>query len=192
MVRNSKRRNPSGASGNKSSPRRGDKNKQTRVTPVKETDPKVVRQTKLSFVDSIMSKTASAPSTAITPDARSSARQLLLHPSPPTTPERHYNTNEDKKVTRYTVTEKGSSDSDNEKKPPAKTLFNDKTNKPRHANNDPNPNLNPTRTATHSNESNNKLDDMSQDTSHKKTQTKKTNKKTNRSRTNRRHNHISD
>jgi hypothetical protein len=41
MTRHPKRRNPNGASGNKPSPQRGEKTKQSKVTPVKETEAKV-------------------------------------------------------------------------------------------------------------------------------------------------------
>jgi hypothetical protein len=44
-----KRRNPTGTTGNYSSPRRGEKTKQTKVTPAKESETKGSRQTKLSF-----------------------------------------------------------------------------------------------------------------------------------------------
>jgi hypothetical protein len=119
MTRNSKRRNPNGASGNKPSPRRGAKTKQTKVTPAKETASKVVRQTKLSFSDQVMSPASAngtvATAKAITPEARTVKIQLA-HPSPPTTPERVGTT-----TTKPTTTNnsKKTPDDINRKNPPA-------------------------------------------------------------------------
>jgi hypothetical protein len=90
MVRNSKRRNPNGASGNKPSPRRGAKTKQTKVTKAKETEPKVVRQLKLTFADETPTPNSgvSARTAAITPEVPLVAR-LPTHPSPLSTPDRN-------------------------------------------------------------------------------------------------------
>jgi hypothetical protein len=49
MTRKSKRNSPSGNNGKASSPRRGEKTKQTKVAQGKETEPKSARQTKLAF-----------------------------------------------------------------------------------------------------------------------------------------------
>lgn len=95
MVRRSKRRNPSGASGNQPSPRRGEKTKQSKVSQAKETDPKGAKQTKLSFsaIEPARKAVPGTPNgtamvTAITPEPTAAAKRLV-HPSPPTTPDRH-------------------------------------------------------------------------------------------------------
>jgi hypothetical protein len=87
MARKSKRCHPAAASSKHQSPRRGEKHKQTKVTPVKETDEKVIRKTKLSFSETLTNDDAPAPlsaseTTAITPDVRTGPKQLS-HPSPP-------------------------------------------------------------------------------------------------------------
>jgi hypothetical protein len=107
MARRPKRRNPNGASSNKPSPRRGDKTKQTKVTTGKETEPKVRRQMKLSFADETPKPNSglSARTAAITPEVPLVA-QLLVHPSPLSTPERN-KTNEN--------------DLDDDRKPAAQT-----------------------------------------------------------------------
>jgi hypothetical protein len=116
MTRHPKRRNPNGASGNKPSPRRGEKTKQTRVSTGKETNQKVVRQTQLSFKDpATPTVTAIAPSIAITPDVTLASKQLH-HPTPPPTPDRDNATPN----ATTTATETAPSDNDNEKKAPAK------------------------------------------------------------------------
>jgi hypothetical protein len=126
MTRNSKRRNPNGARGNKSSPRRGAKSKQTKVTPAKETASKVVRQTKLTFSDQVMSppSAAAAKSTAITPEIRPVTTRLL-HPTPPETPERAHTT-----INKAPITSPKTSPSTPEKRinPPAKDPSDNHTN----------------------------------------------------------------
>jgi hypothetical protein len=99
MARKSKCRNPTGANGNKASPRRGEKAKQTKVTPAKEMASKEPKQTKLSFpatTPNIMipttptqppAKPITIPTTAITPEGRTGT-QRLKHPTPPPTPEK--------------------------------------------------------------------------------------------------------
>jgi hypothetical protein len=117
MTQTKKRRSNNGASGNKPSPRRGDKTKQTRVTKAKETDAKVVRQTKLSFADPPTPQASAAPSTAITPDARIVPKRLA-HPTPPPTPDRDNHTKTNTKSDQTKPTENAPSVDNNKKKPP--------------------------------------------------------------------------
>jgi hypothetical protein len=123
MTRHPKRRNPNGASGNKPSPRRGEKSKQNKVSNAKETEPKVVQQTKLTFADpptpnsQISAPTATATATAITPDIPKVAR-ILKHPTPPTTPDR-----QQQETTTHTTTQE--IDSEDDRKPAATNQKND-------------------------------------------------------------------
>jgi hypothetical protein len=88
MVRNSKCGTPSGTSRKQSSPRQGEKMKQSKVTMETGMESKAAQQTKLSFLVTGQKmgpkppQTAAMPTTAITPDAR----DPLMHPSPPPTP----------------------------------------------------------------------------------------------------------
>ncbi len=121
MTRHPKRRNPNGASGNKPSPRRGEKTKQSKVTPVKETEAKVAVQTKLSFGQTVTQPTTptmtATLSTTITPEATTVAKRLV-HPSPCTTPERPKATNTTKTTTPQNPTE--TNEESDDAKPPAK------------------------------------------------------------------------
>ena len=119
MTNNKKRRNPNGASGNKPSPRRGDKTKQTKGMTQKETDQKVVRQTKLSFADPPTPNATAAPIIAITPDIRHMSKRLA-HPTPPHTPDRE---NNDHNNNSKTYMKKAPSNDVNKKKPPPKARF---------------------------------------------------------------------
>jgi hypothetical protein len=116
-----KRGKPNSPNGKKSSPRRGAKSKQTKLTPAKEAETKVSRQTTLAF--STPSTAESSKNTAsntsqppmVTPEARSANR--LAHPTPPPTPERQEITSPSKE-SLTTYAEKVSA---NDKKPAAKT-----------------------------------------------------------------------
>ena len=105
MSRKPKRRSPGNGNGKAPSPRRGHKTKQTKVTPGKDADSKVVRQTTLSFsatatqndstnpmTPDVSALAASALSTSITPDGHGRASRLS-HPTPPPTPDRPITTN---------------------------------------------------------------------------------------------------
>jgi hypothetical protein len=118
MGKNKKRRSTNGASSNKPSPRRGDKTKQTKVAKAKETDRRVVRQTKLSFADSPTLNSAAALSTAITPDAGLKPKRLA-HPTPPSTPERDNPKTTITKNDPTTPTEIAPSNEQNLTKPPS-------------------------------------------------------------------------
>jgi hypothetical protein len=86
-----KRNNPTGTNGNNSSPRRGEKTKQTKVTPAKESETKGSRQTKLSFPttgNNISPPTPIGRMTALKViPADHAGTNRIRHPSPPTNPE---------------------------------------------------------------------------------------------------------
>jgi hypothetical protein len=115
-----KRRHTTGNTGNYSSPRRGEKAKQTKVTPAKESDTKARRQTKISFAPS--NTTDNDPSTtigsttikAITPDGRAAAR--IRHPSPPNSSDKPT----PRKITS-TTTKNTTNDIPTKKPPPTKS-----------------------------------------------------------------------
>jgi hypothetical protein len=86
-----KRRNPTGTTGNYSSPRQGEKTKQTKVTPAKESETKGSRQSKLSFPTAGNDISPPTPSgtmslKVITPGDHAGTNRIR-HPSPPSNPE---------------------------------------------------------------------------------------------------------
>jgi hypothetical protein len=143
-----KRRKQSGTTGKHSSPRRGEKTKQTKVTQAKEMETKGARQTKLAFAAtgtpentstttnaqtqptvqqaklSFASAVIGTPTNtkvlktpAITPEVAAKPNRLL-HPTPPTTPERN-KTDPPTEQEKNTQDKTPSTDDDN-KKPAAK------------------------------------------------------------------------
>jgi hypothetical protein len=136
-----KRRNPTGITGNYSSPRRGEKSKQMKVTPVKESETKGSRQTKLSFPtagndnNSPPTPSGTMALKVITPDDHAGTNHIR-HPSPPSNPESPQTTrkhtpqnNTDNTTTKATTTKTSppenntvtSNDGNDNKKPAAKT-----------------------------------------------------------------------
>jgi hypothetical protein len=87
-----KRRNPTGITGNYSSPHWGEKSKQMKVTPVKESETRGSRQTKLSFPtagndnNSPPTPSGTMALKVITPDNHAETNRIR-HPSPPSNPE---------------------------------------------------------------------------------------------------------
>jgi hypothetical protein len=87
MKKSGKRRNPTGITGNYSSPRWGEKSKQMKVTPVKESETKGSRQTKLSFPtagndnNSPLTPSGTMALKVITPDDHFGTNRIR-HPSP--------------------------------------------------------------------------------------------------------------
>jgi hypothetical protein len=134
-----KRRNPTGTTGNYSSPHRGEKTKQTKVTPAKESETKGTRQTKLSFPTAGNNISPPTPSgtkalNVITPNDYAGTNHIR-HPSPPTNPEspqttrKHTPKNTTKDSTTTEATTKKTppphsntvTPNDNDKKPAART-----------------------------------------------------------------------
>jgi hypothetical protein len=147
-----KLRNPTGTTGNYSSPRWGEKTKQTKVTPAKEGETKGSRQTKLSFRTAGNNISPPTPSgtmalKVITP-GKHAGTNPIRHPSPPSNPEserpqttcKHTpkNTTEDtttKATTTKTPPPQNSTvtSNDDDKKPAARTsntTFNDEFKEP--------------------------------------------------------------
>jgi hypothetical protein len=87
-----KHRNPTGTTGNySSSPRWGEKTKQTKVTPAKESETKASRQPKLSFLTATNNNSPPTPSSTmalkvIIPGNHAQTNSIC-HPSPPANPE---------------------------------------------------------------------------------------------------------
>jgi hypothetical protein len=148
-----KRRNPTGITGNYSSPRWGEKSKQMKVTPVKESETKASQQTKLSFPTAGNGTSPPTPRgtmalKVITPDDHAGTNRIR-HPSPPSNPESPQTTrkhtpknNTDNTTTKATTTKTSppenntvtSNGDNNNKKPAAKTsnttTFNDEFKEP--------------------------------------------------------------
>jgi hypothetical protein len=78
MARKSKRNNPSGGNGKHSSPRLGEKTKQTKVAQAKETEMKEARQTKLDFTATFTPDKVKDATTPIIKATRSSATKTKL------------------------------------------------------------------------------------------------------------------
>jgi hypothetical protein len=97
MTRKSKCRNTCGINDKGLLPRCGEKSKQTKVTPAKETLLKIVRQTKLTFATTStdnnthlsMPKHLVAATFTILPENCNDVHQRLPHPSLPTTPDQN-------------------------------------------------------------------------------------------------------
>ncbi len=101
MVRTPKRRNPSGASDKQTTPRRGEKSKQSKVTLERKMADNGARQTKLQFaaIKDTPTSSGSLATTSVTPET-SAVAQRLKPPTPPSSPAR------DPKTTLETTTRK--------------------------------------------------------------------------------------
>jgi hypothetical protein len=101
MVRTPKRRNPSGASDKQTTPRRGEKSKQSKVTLERKMADNGARQTKLQFaaIKDTPTSSGSLATTSVTPET-SAVAQRLKPPTPPSSPAR------DPKITLETTTRK--------------------------------------------------------------------------------------
>jgi hypothetical protein len=133
-----KRHNPTGTTGNYLSPRRGEKTKQKKGTPAKESETKGSRQTKLSFPTADNDISPPTPSgtmalKVITPNDHAGTNHIR-HPSPPTNPEspqtmrKHTPKNTTKDTTTEATIKKTPSpqsntvtSNDDDKKPAART-----------------------------------------------------------------------